>query len=507
MNITDPIWRYAETCPDRAALFCAGQVQSFAALCTGADSVAWHLAKAGIESGQRVAVTVANPLMHLVVVLALARMGAISAAVAHNLPADAQGELAQQCGVSAYVRSDAAWKLGGISDAAHILTGGLLGDGSPAPNAIPVPADSGGRPWRISLSSGTTGTPKGVAWTHEHASRLIRLMQTVFPSGPSERLLMLLDPSTNFAMNQTLRQLCAGGAVVVPRMIDSAEFFTCVKRDRVTQVMTSNAHAWNLLQYAKKSGQAETEASQRLRCFAVGGSALSATMRAELRNRICANLYISYGSTEGGLLARADPDSLQQFPGATGGYLMPWVEAETVDDEGTVLPRGSPGNLRFRIPAMASGYEGDAEATAKVFRDGWYYPGDTGTIDSRGLLTLGARADDLINLAGTKIDPTAIEAVLNQDPSVRESVVVAAVTERGALVLVAVVVALQPIDAEALRAKCRERLGLLLMPARIVTVDRLPRNAEGKLLRREVAAMVRAQPAPPKEAGDASRTH
>jgi acyl-coenzyme A synthetase/AMP-(fatty) acid ligase len=146
---------------------------------------------------------------------------------------------------------------------------------------------------------------------------------------------------------------------------------------------------------------------------------------------------------------------------------------------------------------MASGYEGDADATAKAFRDGWYYPGDTGSIDSLGLLTLGARADDIINIAGTKIDPTVIEAVLNQDPAVRESVVIAAVTDQGAPVLIGVVVGRQPIDVEALRAKCRERLGSGLTPVTIVTVDRLPRNTEGKLLRRDTANMIRIRLAPP----------
>jgi acyl-coenzyme A synthetase/AMP-(fatty) acid ligase len=496
MNITDPIWRCAQTFPDRAALFFDGQVLSFGNLCRDANSAALNLARAGIATGHRVAVASGNPLTHLVVVLALARMGATSVAAAPELAAEAQSALARQCGATAVVRSDAAWKIGGFPDNAHILTAGLIADRNVPLDAAPA-ADAGDRPWRISLSSGTTGIPKGVAWTHEQASRLIHLMQTAYPSGPAERLLMLMGASTNFAVNQMLRQLCAGGAVVIPKTFDSADVFGCVRRYRVTQLITSTAGAWNLLQYAKSADPRETEASRSLRCFVLGGSAVAAALQSELRKFICGNLYINYGSTEGGMLARADPDSLQQFPGATGGYLMPWVEAETVDDEGTVLPRGSPGNLRFRIPAMASGYEGDAEATAKVFRDGWYYPGDTGSIDSRGLLTLGARADDIINIAGTKIDPTVIEAVLNEDPSVRESVVVAAVTDQGAPVLIGVVVARQPIDVEALRAKCRERLGQQLTPATIVTADRLPRNAEGKLLRREMAAMIRIRLAPP----------
>jgi acyl-coenzyme A synthetase/AMP-(fatty) acid ligase len=503
MNITDPIWRHAETCPDRAALFFDGKVLSFAALCRDTESVAWHLGQAGIASGKRVAVAVANPVMHLVAVLALARMGATSAATALELTAEAQSELARKCGVSAFLRSNREWKISGIADEAHILTDGLIG-GKPPAGAVQAPDDCSDMPWRIWLSSGTTGAPKGVAWTHLQTSRLVQLMHTAFLSGPSERLLMLMGSSTNYSLNQMLRQLCAGGALVVPKTFDSAEIFTCIRRDRVTQLMTSPAGAWNLLQYAKKADPTETAPSQSLRYFVVAGSAISVALRSELRSRVCANLYVNYGSTEAGMIARADPDSLQQFPDAAG-YLMPWVEAETVDDKGTALRRGSHGNLRFRIPAMASGYEGDPEATAKTFRDGWYYPGDTGSIDSRGMLTLGGRADDIINIGGTKIDPLVVEAVLNQDPAVRESVVVAAMTDNGVPVVVGVVVAQQAFDAAALRAKCRERLGWQVAPAAIVTVERLPRNAEGKLLRREVARTLRIQSAPAKKEDDANR--
>jgi acyl-coenzyme A synthetase/AMP-(fatty) acid ligase len=507
MNLTDPIWRHAETCPDRTALLYDGQAMSFAALCRDAEGIAVRLAAAGIEKGQRVAVRIGNPVVHLAVVLALARIGAASTSVETNLPPEAQSQLARQCGVTAYVRHNAGWKIAGIAEQAHILTDQLLGGDKARLAAGQVAGDAGGLPWRIGLTSGTTGVPKGVAWTHAQASRFLELLQTAWPSGPAERLLVFIDPSLLFALNQMLRQLAAGGAVVVPKGSDGAEFFRCLKRDGVTQVMTSPALAAEILQYAKtrdaaEGGAEETEVSKRLRIFAIGGSAVPPALLSELRNRICPNLYISYGSTEAGMMARADPVLLRQSPGAAG-YLVPWAEAETVDDEGKVLPRGGHGNLRFRLTAGATGYEGDPEASAKVFRDGWYYPGDTGSIDSRGVLTLGARGDDLINLGGMKIDPMVVEAVLNEDPAVRESVVVAVANDVGAAALVALVVVRQPIDEAALRAKCRERLGAALAPAKILTVERLPRDPQGKLLRREVAKMIRVQIVPATGVGDA----
>jgi acyl-coenzyme A synthetase/AMP-(fatty) acid ligase len=499
MNVTDPIWRVAAMSPGRTAVVFNGQAVSFGELTANIDRTMANAASRGIVAGRHVLVATDNPLMHLALLLALARLGAVSVAAAAAANQELRAALARQFGVTAFVRSNPQWVNPAIPENDHFLAEDLVRPGTGAVAPAQPATDAGEKPWRIFLSSGTTGTPKGVAWTHANTARYLQLLQTIFPSGQGERLLMMIGPDTHFASNNTLRQLCAGGAVVLPGSTDAAEIFKCIARDRVTQLFASPATAWSFVQHAKKADPAETLPARELRRFAVGGAHMSEELRAEVRSLVCANLYINYGSTEAGLMASADPETLQNFPG-TSGRIVPWAEMQTVDDHGTVLPPGSRGNLRIRVPASASGYVGDPEASAKTFRDGWYYPGDTGVVDSQGVLTLGSRADDIINISGTKIDPAVIEAVLNEDPAIRESMVVAAKTDVGVPVVAALIVVNHPPDTDALRARCQERFGAHLSPAVFFTTDQLPRNENGKLRRREVADKLLLQSAPAKKA-------
>jgi malonyl-CoA/methylmalonyl-CoA synthetase len=504
VNITDPIWRNAESFPDRLAILVEGQALTFGLLRRDIEGAAANLARRGIVSGQRVLVGSPNPVLHLVAVLALARIGATSIATDHALAPEIQAELARKFGATAFVRSFEDWKNAAIPAAAHILANTLIGDRSGPSPVYLDPGDCADRTWRIALSSGTTGLPKGIPWTHGHAAQLLELLQTAWPCGASERLMILMGTGATYTINQILRQLAAGGAVVVPKTAEGRDVFAAIARHGVTQVFTSTAGAWNLLQYAKTVDPAEIVAARRVRHFVLGGSAVSPALQMELREWICPNLAITYGSTESGMVVRADADTLRHFPHAAG-HLVPWADAEVMDDEGRPLPRGSHGLLRFRMPHTASGYEGDPEATAKVFRDGWFYPGDTGSIDENGLVTLGSRDDEVVNIAGIKVDPLAVEAVLDEDPAISECAVIGVMTDRNVPNLVAVVVASGPIDEAALRAKCSERLGPSFVPAHFVTAASLPRNEAGKVLRRQLAESVRFGSQARPQGGNATR--
>ncbi len=179
---------------------------------------------------------------------------------------------------------------------------------------------------------------------------------------------------------------------------------------------------------------------------------------------------------------------------------MPWIKAEALDQDGNVLPEGQSGLLRFRSVAMANGYLDDPVANARAFRSGWFYPGDTGSLDERGYLTLGARADHLINLHGVKIDPLQIEQILCSDPAVRDAAVAAVDTPRGGRALVAAVVpaAGKPVLAERLQAICLDQIGAQARFHRIVAVVELPRTPAGKLDRHALAEKLGQVVRPPR---------
>jgi acyl-CoA synthetase (AMP-forming)/AMP-acid ligase II len=168
----------------------------------------------------------------------------------------------------------------------------------------------------------------------------------------------------------------------------------------------------------------------------------------------------------------------------------PWVEVQVVDEAGMPLPAGETGRLRFRGPEVGDGYLGDPEASAARFRDGWFLPGDVGRLEAGRLLFLEGRADDMINFGGAKLNPLEIEAVLAECPGVLDGAVFATTAPSGRTVLMGAVQTGEGYDEAAALAHCRQRLGWRA-PVRLLQVPRLPRNAMGKLLRRELAERTR----------------
>jgi acyl-coenzyme A synthetase/AMP-(fatty) acid ligase len=226
-----------------------------------------------------------------------------------------------------------------------------------------------------------------------------------------------------------------------------------------------------------------------VRWLLVAGAAMPPDLFAAARERVTPNLASGYGITEIGIMALADRELLARAP-ASGGRLLADVEAEVVDAAGERLPRGARGILRFRREHMAREYFRNPQATAKAFRDGWFYPGDLGRIDAEGLVFVEGRLDDELNIGGVKIEPAPIEQALQAHASVVEAAVFAAAPDQAGAALFAAAVVRAPVDEKALIAHCRSRVGPMHTPVRIFFTDKLPRNEAGKLLRAELARRV-----------------
>jgi acyl-coenzyme A synthetase/AMP-(fatty) acid ligase len=300
---------------------------------------------------------------------------------------------------------------------------------------------------------------------------------------------MVATPHISMVRPIIMTQLVGGRAIVLYSVRTPENFFVIVERDRPTHVAMSTGNATGLAAYAARAVKDSREKCKGLRGISIAGSSASPALCAQIREYICPNLEIGYGSTEAGSVALATPQTLAERP-QSAGRLQPWVEMQAVDDEGRPLPAGQVGVLRVRSPLVVSGYLDDPQSSAKAFRDGWYYPGDTGHVDKAGYLTLAGRSDEVINIGGNKIDPVAIEAVLDAQPGVEESVVVAVTGPQGRDVLIALVVTSGDFDEQALRKACIESLGPRNVPRRIRRTEIIPRNAGGKVMRKEIAQRV-----------------
>ncbi|HUA54543.1 MAG TPA: class I adenylate-forming enzyme family protein, partial [Candidatus Sulfotelmatobacter sp.] len=143
----------------------------------------------------------------------------------------------------------------------------------------------------------------------------------------------------------------------------------------------------------------------------------------------------------------------------------------------------------LRGPQIVMGYYNDPEATARVFRAGWFYPGDLGNLGADGLLRVIGRLEDTIQQGDRLMSPTPLEEALRDVPGVRDVAVFGMRASAGGQEICAALVLDTHCDAQTVRAAVAARLGAQA-PARLFLMDRLPRNANGKVIRRELIARV-----------------
>jgi acyl-coenzyme A synthetase/AMP-(fatty) acid ligase len=234
-----------------------------------------------------------------------------------------------------------------------------------------------------------------------------------------------------------------------------------------------------------------TRPAPSLRVVEVGGSPLPAKLRALTRERLCPWVRSHYGSSETGAIASAPFEALGDAPGAVG-YVHAGVAAEIVDEADNVLPPGTEGIVRTRSPHAATGYMDDPDTSARVFRDGWFYSGDVGTLSADGVLTIAGRIGDFINQGGAKVAPSVVEAALLALPQVTEAVAFGAADRMGLTRIWAAIVADGPVPPAALSAHCARTLGDKA-PAHVLQLRALPRNANGKILRVELIRFAESQ--------------
>jgi len=490
MNITNTIWRNCNAHPDRIAILHEGHPVSYRALRARVELASARLAATGVTRGDVVALSIYNNMSHLIVLLAVARLGAVAMPLNRY-----KKELPEENRIHSIVLDkDDGWRSGNLPalrylEAHKLLASPVQGERLDVP---PVAQDLDEQLWLIAHTSGTTGRPKKNPHTHARGALSASLSPRVSQDN-EERVFLLTSLGVEYGIDIIMRHLYYGTTTVLMQSIKPEDFFAVVQRDRPTRVVTTTGTASMLVAHAAKALPESLKICASIRCMEVAGSFVPPALREGIEQRICSRVEVRYGSTEVSLLALSTPETRAARPDSVG-RLVNWVQAEAVDENDQPLPYGQRGVLRFKSPTLATGYLDDEEATARTFRNGWFYPGDTGLVGTAGYLFLTGRIDEVLNLGGEKIDPRLIEELLEEQPEIIGSAVVVVNLDTGIPVLVAAVEALAPFDAEALKRLCRKRLGSQYMPYAIVQIDALPRNETGKVIRSALAAHIKISP-------------
>jgi malonyl-CoA/methylmalonyl-CoA synthetase len=170
----------------------------------------------------------------------------------------------------------------------------------------------------------------------------------------------------------------------------------------------------------------------------------------------------------------------ERRPGAVG-FPLPGVSARILNPEGQPVADGETGEVFLKGPNVFAGYWNRPDATAAAFLDGWFKTGDIAQRSADGYYTLCGRRSDLIISGGFNIYPREIEEFLSEQPEIVEAAVVGESHPVRGEVPIAYIVANGPINAAALEELCREKLASFKIPRRFELLEKLPRNALGKV--------------------------
>jgi acyl-CoA synthetase (AMP-forming)/AMP-acid ligase II len=232
-------------------------------------------------------------------------------------------------------------------------------------------------------------------------------------------------------------------------------------------------------------------ATPRLRAMVYGGAPIHVEhLRAALR-RFGPVLTQLYGQGEAPMTISYLPDWAHENADdetlRSAGFIRSGVEARILDADGAALAAGETGEIAVRGDVVMRGYWRNEAADTASFAGGWLKTGDIGRLDARGRLHILDRRHDTIISGGSNIYPREVEDVLTRHPAVREAIVFGLPdAEWGESVAAAVVRNDESLDAETLIAFCLEHLASFKKPKRIEFLPELPKNAYGKVLRRDL---------------------
>jgi fatty-acyl-CoA synthase len=218
-----------------------------------------------------------------------------------------------------------------------------------------------------------------------------------------------------------------------------------------------------------------------------GASIMPVPVLERLRDRLPKlAFYNCFGQSEIGPLAMVlAPDEHKGRMDSCGRPVL-FVEARVVDESGKDVPDGEQGEVVYRSPQLCEGYWDKPEETAEAFRDGWFHSGDLAVRDAHGYFTVVDRVKDVINSGGVLVASRQVEDALYTHEGVAEVAVIGLPDERWIEAVTAVVVARGEVTEAELVAHAREKLAHFKAPKRVLFVDELPRNASGKILKREL---------------------
>lgn len=476
MNIVDPIFVHAHERPNHPAVEDGDRIVTYSELAALVDHAVAELQTLGIKLGDIVVVALPDTAGHVVALFALAKLGAVSFSLdERSLDSEKSRAIEGLIVKAAIVASGAPRFLDLLSIPLDAIIKGTT-SAKPAAGAITdLPSFDADQPAMVVQSSGTTGEPKRLFVTHRQLADRNRPRIAMHDLNSAERFLQVPYLRFSWGRDGAIVVIMLGGTIVLNHATTADDYLRYFTDHGITYVTLTPYH----LRLIMSRVSANEPLWPRLK-IVVASAPLMPSERTLARRRLTPQFVEIYGANEVSTLALAKPEDQDRYPESIG-RLVDGIEAQVVDGNGSPLPFGEIGQIRFRGPSyFPREYTGNPEATARQFKDGWFYPGDLAAMNEDGYVFLKGRADDVINNAGAKYFPAEVEAVLSSHPAVAEVTVVGGPHPQCGEVTVAYVVRSSAVSPDELFRFCEGRIAMYKAPYWVFFLDEIPRVPAGK---------------------------
>ncbi len=520
---------------DHEALVCDERRWTYAELDAQVGRIATGLRAQGVTAGARVAMFIGNRPEFVFVLFALQRLGAIAVPIGVREARPGLAYMLNQCGAMGIVFD--ADLLERLPDAAELASLRLRISIGPVPGiasldslaahagttaAVAALAEFDERDTAVILyTSGTTGHPKGATLTHFNIAHSVLHFEACMGLRADDRAALAVPAShVTGLVAIILAMVHVGGTVVIVPAFKAADFVALIARERVTYslmvpamytlcLMSLEGPRAAAVRQPPPEGVQETGGRPAFPCdFSTpdlsswriggyGGAPMPVATIDQLAARLPGlGLVNAYGATETTSPATMMPAGLTREHADSVGVALPCAEVLVMDDDGTELPHGETGELWIGGPMVVPGYWDNPEASAASFTAGFWHSGDLGSVDAHGFVRIFDRKKDMLNRGGFKVYSAEVENVLMALAGVVEAAIVGrpcpVLGERVHAVLHAPGLAR---DDAAVMRHCAAHLADYKVPESITWSDvPLPRNANGKLLKRALREGLLAPP-------------
>lgn len=503
-SIQNMLQQVVEKHPNKEVLITTSERLTYAQLLTKSKQLALHFqGHYKLKKGDRVAMLIGNKMEFVLVFIACAMLGVIVVPLNIRSSNDElmfminHADVQLICAEATYEEVVKRWQEEGEQRFAifieepsvvkdyEILT--TVFDQKYDPASLNVPVINEEDPLYIIFTSGTTGLPKGAVGSHVNVIHSVINFKNVLqlPSTTKTLIAVPLFHVTGL-IGQLFHMILIGGTSVLMENYQTSAMLELIEEEKITFLFNVPAIYIMMLNHKKFKA---TDVSS-IKTIAYGGAPMS---RETIENLMTAlpgiSLHNAYGATETSSPATIMPkQNYDQINVESVGQPVPVSEMKIVDEEGHELGYGDVGELYIKGPMVIEGYWRNDEENEKNFIDGYWKSGDMAMMDEHKFIYIMDRKKDIINRGGEKVFSVEVENILYEHPDILEVAVVGIPDEVFGEAVKAFVVLKKDakVDLEVVQSFLDSKIAKYKIPEHIETIDVMPRNAGGKILKHKL---------------------